>query len=85
VLRGSRRPARARVVRLGWRWSRRGRPLPGGEAADLGVSVLPGQSHEFRASITLPREPGTYVLELGLVSEHVAWFDERGRRRSGWR
>ena len=23
-----------------------------------------------------PREPGTYLLELGLISEHVVWFSE---------
>ena len=67
------------LVRLGWRWYRDGRSLPLAEGrVSLGAAVLPGESHEFRASITPPREPGTYVLEVGLLDEWVMWFAERG-------
>lgn len=65
------------LVRLGWRW-RNGSPLSDEGRVHLGSAVLPGQSHEFHASIPSPRAPGTYLLEVGLVDEHVAWFSERG-------
>jgi len=67
------------LVRLGWRWYRDGRPLPRAEGRiSLNATMLPGESREFRASIPPPREPGTYVLEVGMVDEWVMWFAERG-------
>ena len=36
--------------------------------------VLPRQSHRFGATIDAPPVPGTYLLEVGLVCEGVAWF-----------
>jgi dolichyl-phosphate-mannose-protein mannosyltransferase len=72
-------PRERGLVRLGWRWFKDGRPLPLGEGrVHLDAAVLPGQSHEFRASIVPPREPGAYVLEVGLLDERVLWFAERG-------
>ena len=50
--------------------------MPG--RASLRYDVLPRQSHDFRVAIDPPRAPGTYLLEVGLVSEGVAWFSDRG-------
>jgi hypothetical protein len=36
--------------------------------------VFPQQSHRFWATIDAPPAPGTYLLEVGLVCEGVAWF-----------
>ena len=67
------------VVHLGWRWNAAGSSSPIAEGrVQLGVAVLPGQSHEFQASILPPPEPGTYLLEIGLVNEPARWFVERG-------
>ena len=67
------------VVRLGWRWYKGDQSLSTGEGrVPLSFSVLPGQSYEFRASIVAPPAPSTYLLEVGLVSERVTWFSERG-------
>jgi hypothetical protein len=67
------------VVRLGWRWRKGGSSHPTGEGRlPLRFALFPGESYEFRASITPPAEPGAYLLEVGLVSEPVTWFSERG-------
>jgi len=52
-------------------------PLP---RAEIAVPV------EVEIPVTWPQQPGTYELEVDLVLEHVAWFQERlghplGRRR----
>jgi dolichyl-phosphate-mannose-protein mannosyltransferase len=67
------------VVNLGWRWHADGRPeLPGEGRARLGAAVLPGQRHRFWTAMLAPREPGTYVLEVGLVDEGLTWFSAVG-------
>jgi hypothetical protein len=67
------------MVRLGWRWWRGDEPLaePWGRD-DLPYNVFPRQQHCFRAWIETPVETGTYTLELGLVSEFMTWFSDRG-------
>jgi hypothetical protein len=32
--------------------------------------------------VTAPEQPGTYILELDMVQEHVAWFASRGSESS---
>jgi hypothetical protein len=67
------------TVRLGWRWRTREHYLPGMSGrVSLRYDVLPRQSHDFRIAIDPPRALGTYLLEVGLVSEGVAWFSDRG-------
>jgi hypothetical protein len=67
------------VVSLAWRWRRGALLGPAGEGRlPLRVPLFPGESYEFRASITPPEESGTYPLEVGLVSERVGWFSEHG-------
>jgi hypothetical protein len=64
------------AVKLGWRWFNETRHLP--EIPEgrvpLLYDVLPRQSHRFGATIDAPPVPGTYLLEVGLVCEGVAWF-----------
>jgi hypothetical protein len=65
------------VVRLGWRWPTVGPSPPIGEGrVPLVAAVLPGQSHEFLASIVPPRERGTYLLEFRLINEPGRWLAE---------
>jgi hypothetical protein len=67
------------TVRLGWRWRTGDHYLPGmSDRAWLRYDVLPRQSHSFQVAIDPPHAPGTYILEVGLVSEGVAWFSDRG-------
>ena len=40
--------------------------------------VYPGQHYLFDVMIDSPLAPGRYVLDVGLVSERVAAFAERG-------
>jgi hypothetical protein len=69
------------AVRLGWRWFKGGQPVHGHEGRSmLPYDVFPGQSHEFQVTVDPPGESGVYTLQLGLVSEQVAWFSDLGSR-----
>ena len=66
-------------VRLRWRWFEAGNEAhftEGGWLLDY--DVLPGQSYEFTVEISIPRTPGNYQLELGLVSMQVTSFADQG-------
>jgi hypothetical protein len=67
-------------VRLGWRWfkGQEGIPLKEEGREHLQYDVFPGQAYRFKTTINPPSEPGEYILELGLVSELVTWFSDRG-------
>jgi hypothetical protein len=66
-------------VRLRWRWFGEGQELPFMEGGWLlGYDVLPGQTYEFTAEIEIPKKPGNYTLELGLVSMDVTTFADQG-------
>jgi SAM-dependent methyltransferase len=70
------------AINLGNHWrTRRGRlvalddgrcPLPG--------ALPPGEEIELLLGVTLPDRPGTYLLEVDMVQEHVSWFAARGSR-----
>jgi hypothetical protein len=66
------------AVKLNWRWFRDGKR--GGRPGRLALrhDVYPGESYRFEADIEAPPAAGRYLLELGLVSEGVAYFSERG-------
>ncbi len=67
------------VVGLGWRWLRGDQELEElSGRAPIRYDVFPGQSYRFRVAIEAPETPGTYTLELGLVSELVTWFSDVG-------
>jgi hypothetical protein len=66
-------------VRFGWRWFKGDQMvflLPDRER--LPYDIFPGQLYEFKTRIPTPSAPGEYILELGLVSELVTWFFDRG-------
>jgi hypothetical protein len=66
-------------VRLGWRWYKEGSGVPSKEGReDLPYDVFPGQAYRFKTTIKAPSEPGEYTLELGLLSELLTWFSDRG-------
>jgi hypothetical protein len=48
-----------------------------GRRADLPETVEPGATVRVTQQVEAPSEPGSYLLELDLVYEHVAWFAER--------
>lgn len=67
------------AVRLGWRWLRGNQEIPETEGRTaLPYDLFPGQSYQFKTLIDSPQDPGTYTLQLGLVTEHVHWFSELG-------
>jgi hypothetical protein len=66
-------------VRLGWRWYRGKGDVPFEEGReDLQYDIFPGQGYRFQARIDAPEDPGEYTLEVGLVSELLTWFSDRG-------
>jgi hypothetical protein len=44
----------------------------------IGYDVLPGRTYVFTLEIATPRDPGEYILELGLVSLQVTSFEDQG-------
>jgi hypothetical protein len=70
----------ANQIHLGDRW----RAMQGDEVvlddgrSPLTFAVLPGQTADLELLITAPAKPGTYILEIDMVQEGVAWFDARG-------
>jgi hypothetical protein len=67
------------AVRLAWRWRQDDRELVElAGRAPLPYDVFPGQRAQFVASIVPPRKAGHYTLEIGLVSELVAMFEDKG-------
>jgi hypothetical protein len=66
-------------VRLGWRWFWGKSEVPFNEGReDLPYDIFPGQTYRFKTRIKAPLEPGKYTLEIGLVSELLTWFSDRG-------
>jgi hypothetical protein len=44
----------------------------------LNKDLRPGEETEIPLTITAPKEPGEYILEVDLVQEQVAWFHDKG-------
>jgi len=69
----------AASVKIAYHWLR-----PDGTAVEwdgqrsLIGEVLPGGHVTATLTIAVPRQPGSYVLALDPLFEHVAWFSERG-------
>ncbi|HJZ83212.1 MAG TPA: NBR1-Ig-like domain-containing protein, partial [Pyrinomonadaceae bacterium] len=46
--------------------------------AALFQDLPPTETVELPLTVTAPNEPGTYVLQLDMIQEGVAWFGDRG-------
>jgi len=59
---------------------RRGRMLrfDNNPRAYLPRDLAPGEVATLRLSIRAPEEPGSYQIELAMVQENVAWFEQAG-------
>ena len=53
-------------------WYHAGAFLPG--------DVAPGESVRVDIALRAPEEPGSYLLEFDMVSEHLAWFEDLGSK-----
>jgi tRNA (mo5U34)-methyltransferase len=51
-----------------WAWAR----------TELPAGVPPGDAVELTLRAAVPLEPGAYRVELDLVAEHLAWFEDLG-------
>jgi hypothetical protein len=62
-------------VRLGWRWFGTEGEVPHSEGRiPLARDVFPGEQEQLNLEIWPPSVEGSYVLELGLISEPSTWF-----------
>ena len=48
--------------------------------AFLHGDVAPGESVLVEIALRAPEEPGDYLLEFDMVSEHLAWFEDLGSK-----
>jgi hypothetical protein len=75
----NRTPGEQGEVRLRWRWSKEQQEVPSTAVWwPIRYDVLPGQTYDFTIEISVPREPGEYLLELGLIDMHITSFAEQG-------
>jgi hypothetical protein len=44
----------------------------------LQKDLKPGEETDVPLTVTAPKEPGEYILEVDLVQEQVAWFSDKG-------
>jgi len=78
----SQEPIQAGAVRLAYRWwAADGKPLAWGRRADLERVLQPGQAVTLKLTVTAPPAPGGYRLQLDLVQEMVAYFEDRSAAR----
>lgn len=68
------------MIHLGNHWldSKRGMRVRADGRARLPNDVKPGEEVELRLMVVAPQRSGTYHLELDMVQEGVAWFQDRG-------
>lgn len=74
------RPDNKFYIAAGNRWLK----ADGSKLTDMdgryGVSkdLKPGEEEEVPLSITAPKDPGEYILEVDVVQEGVTWFSDKG-------
>lgn len=44
----------------------------------ISKDLKPGEETAIPLSVTAPKEPGEYILEVDLVQEQVSWFSDKG-------
>ena len=69
----------ASQVFVAYHWMRDGQlAVWDGERTPLPRDVRAGSRASVSAGVATPTQPGSYVLVLTLVHEHVTWFEHRG-------
>lgn len=66
-------------INMGNRWIR-GTENKEDNRAVMKGDLPPGGETDMTLSITAPKEPGDYTLEIDMVHEGVTWFKQRGAR-----
>jgi hypothetical protein len=69
----------ASEVFVAYHWLRDGRLVVwDGERTPFPRDVRAGSRAALSVRVATPTEPGSYVLQLTLVHEHVTWFEHKG-------
>jgi hypothetical protein len=69
----------AAQVLVSYHWFRDGKLVVwDGERSLLPRDLRAGSRATLAARVTTPAEPGSYVLTVTLVQEHVTWFEHKG-------
>jgi hypothetical protein len=71
------------AVRLSYRWmAPNGQALPQDSArGELTAPVPPGGTAKFTMTVTAPKDPGNYQLQVDLVEELVVFFSAKGTQK----
>ena len=71
----------APLIRLAYRWLSAGGEcvVPEGLRTPFEETVAPGEESVVMLAVQAPEEPGSYVLEVDVVHELVAWFGAEAR------
>jgi len=74
------RPDNKFYIAVGNRWLKSDGSLLTNMDGRYGIpkDLAAAEETEVPLSITAPKEPGDYTLEIDLVQEQVAWFSEKG-------
>lgn len=74
------RPDNFFYIAAGNRWLKPDGSLVTDMDGRYGISkdLKPGEETEIPLTVTAPKEPGDYLLEVDLVQEQVAWFSDKG-------
>lgn len=70
-----------RLVWLGARWLPDDGSAPSGSESRAAIGrreLPPGMTATVDLELIAPTAPGRYLVEIGLLQEHVAWFSDRG-------
>ena len=69
------------AVRLAWRWRSAddNREISPPQSAPFSETVFPGATTRLWVEVSVPEEPGAYVLEVQMLHEGVCWFGEPKR------
>jgi hypothetical protein len=67
-------------IAAGNRWLKADGSLVTDMDGRYGISkdLKPGEETDVPLTVTAPKEPGDYLLEVDLVQEQVAWFSDKG-------
>ena len=44
----------------------------------IGANLAPGEEAEMPLTVTAPKDPGEYTLDIDVIQEGVAWFNDKG-------
>ena len=69
-------PPSWRRIQARWRDARTGRVVALDESTPLARDLRPGESVRAQVGLAAPKQPGDYVVEIGLVQQGSGWLGD---------